>query len=93
MVSLPVHDDAHTPQVPAPSYDNKIANIKFNEVSYFPGSDVDADRVVDFDEGVGVSYSPAIVCHTVRNLLETKLDTLHFAKLVLQMYKCVCECV
>ena len=83
MVSLPVHDDPHTTQVPAPSYDNKIPNIKLNEVGYFSSGDVDADCVVDFDEGVGVSYRPTIVCDTVRDLLETKLDTLHFAKLVL----------
>ena len=93
MVSLPVHDDSHTTQVPPPSYNNKIANIKLNEVGYFPGGNVDADCVVDFDEGVGVSYCPTVVCHTVRDFLETKLDPLHFAKLVLQVCVCVCVCV
>ena len=92
MVSFPVHYDSHTTQVPAPSYNDKISNVKLDEVGYFPSGDVYANRVVNFDEGVRVSYCPAIMCHAVRNLLQTKLHSLHFAKLVLCVCVCVCVC-
>ena len=92
MVSLPVHYDSHTTQVPASGYNDKIPDVKLDEVGYFSTGDVYADRVVDFDEGVRVSYCPAIMRHAIRNLLQAKLYSLHFAKLVLCVCVCVCVC-
>ena len=92
MVSLPVHYDSHTTQVSAPGYNDKIPDVKLDEVGYFSTGDVYADRVVDFDEGVRVSYCPAIMRHAIRNLLQAKLYSLHFAKLVLCVCVCVCVC-
>lgn len=64
--------------------DVNLTSIKLDEICDLAGVQVDADRVVDLDEGVGVADGAGVVGHQVRDALGADQDLLHLAQLVLQ---------
>lgn len=62
----------------------KLTSIKLDEVCNLAGVQVDADRVVDLDEGVWVADGAGVVGHQVRDPLGADHELLHLAQLVLQ---------
>lgn len=59
-------------------------SIKLDELCDLPSLQVDADGVVDLDEGVGVADGAGVVGHQVRNPLSANENFPHLAQLVLQ---------
>lgn len=58
--------------------------IKLDEIGDLAGVQVDADRVVDLDEGVWVADGAGVVGHQVGDTFGANDDLLHLAQLVLQ---------
>lgn len=59
-------------------------SIKLDEVCNLAGVQVDADRVVDLDEGVWVADGAGVMGYQVGDSLGANDDLLHLAQLVLQ---------
>lgn len=62
----------------------ELTGVKLDEVCNLASLQVDADRVVDLDEGVGVADGAGVVGHQVRDSLSADHQLLHLAQLVLQ---------
>lgn len=58
-------------------------SIKLDEICNLAGVQVDADRVVDLDKGVGVADGAGVVGHQVGDSLGANEELLHLAQLVL----------
>lgn len=58
--------------------------LKLDEVHDLGGSNVQLNRVIDFDEGVGVADGAAVVRHQVGHVLGARRHALHLAQLVLE---------
>lgn len=61
-----------------------LTSVKLDEVCDFPRGQVDADCVIDLDEGVWVTDGAGVVGHQVRDALGANDKLPHFAQLVLQ---------
>lgn len=61
----------------------KPTGIKLNKICDLAGLQVNADCVVDLDEGVGVANGASIVGHQVGDSFGADQDLLHLAQLVL----------
>lgn len=68
-------------------FEAEPTSIKLDEVCDLAGVQVDADRVVDLDEGVRVADGAGVVGHQVGDPLGADDDLLHLAQLVLQRKK------
>lgn len=55
IVSLAVSDDTHTTHVATTSNHGNHTGVEADEIGHLAGGEVDLDRVVDLDGGVGVS--------------------------------------
>lgn len=64
--------------------DEEPTGIELDEVGDLAGLQVNADRVVDLDEGVGVADGAGVVGHQVGDSFGADDDLLDFAQLVLQ---------
>lgn len=62
----------------------KPTSIKLDEVCDLATFQVNADCVVDLDQGVGIANGAGIVGHQVGDSLGANEDLLHLAQLVLQ---------
>lgn len=58
--------------------------VELDEVCDLAGVQVDADGVVDLDEGVGVADGAGVVGHQVGDALGADDDLLHLTQLVLR---------
>lgn len=62
----------------------ELTGIKLDEICNLATLQVDADCVVDLDEGVGVADGAGVVGHQVGDSFGADEDLLHLAQLVLQ---------
>lgn len=64
--------------------DEELTGVELDEVGDLAGLQVNADCVVDLDEGVGVADGAGVVGHQVGDSFGADDDLLDFAQLVLQ---------
>ena len=81
-----------------------LTGVELDEVGDLAGVQVDADGVVDLDQGVGVADGAGVVGHQVGDALGADDDLLHLTQLVLHeeeeggqlekvrtLYGCFCD--
>lgn len=61
-----------------------VTGVKLDEVCDLAGVQVDANGVVDLDEGVWVADGASVVCHQVRDSLSAHEQLLHLTQLILK---------
>lgn len=62
----------------------KPTSIKLDEICDLAGLQVDANGIIDFNEGVWVADGAGVMGHQVRDSFGANNDLLDFAQLVLQ---------
>merc|ERR1719295_893913 len=82
-VTLPGHNGANTPGVTSSGDHAQVARVEGDGVLDLTGGNVQLDRVVDLDDGVGVADGAAIAGVQVGDTLGTGLHLVDFAELVL----------
>ena len=81
-VLLPMHNNTRAPHVTSTGDHDEVSSIKLDEIRDFVLFNVELDRVVDLDEGVGVADGAAIVGHNVRHCASAECDFAYFEELV-----------
>ena len=82
-VALAVHDGAHPPGVPPAGHHAHVAGLELDEVHDLARVEVEADGVVDLDDGIGVADGPAVAGVQVGHVLGASPQGLDAAQLVL----------
>lgn len=81
-VPLTVRDDTRTAHVASTSDHDDVAGVERHEVDDLVLLEVELDRVVGPDEGIGVPDGAAVVGDNVRDALGADCDLLHLEELV-----------
>ena len=84
VVTLSIRDDPHTTQISAPRDHTEVPHVEFDVVRDLPAGDVDSNRVVHLDGGVGVADGASVVGDAIRDSFLAQRHSLHLSQLVLE---------
>ena len=84
MVTLSIRDDPHTTQISAPRDHTEVPHVEFDVVRDLPTGDVDSNRVVHLDGGVGVADGASVVGDAIWDSFLAQRHSLHLSQLVLE---------